>query len=373
MTPRATGVSNHGRPAAILGGVSATPPSAQRPAEARALEVAREFPGERLLGVTLGGPGALGALAGERPEAGAVCWMRDQFRARRLSDAALPVNLRVECAADLPEGPYDLAVLPFSMRGDAELTRETLQAALDRLDLGGLVVTSTDNPRDAWLRQQADALETGVRMWRFDDAVVYAFTKKRLLKKRRDFACEFPFRDRGRLLTAVTRPGVFSHRHVDPGARRLLDAAEVAPGDRVVDIGCGAGTVAMGLAARESSAWVLAVDSDTRAIQCTMRGAELNGLDNVVALLDASGEYPDPGTFDLAVTNPPYYADHQIAAKMVAAAGRSLRPGGRLVAVTKTPNWYRERLPDSGWGDVQLESAKGYWVVSAVAPCSTGG
>ncbi|MGL4513982.1 MAG: class I SAM-dependent methyltransferase [Lacipirellulaceae bacterium] len=330
------------------------------------LEVARSIRGDRVLGVPLGRPDSLADLAAERPAATVVSWLRDSFRAAIPLAAATPTNLTVVCSADPPEGPFDLAVVPTSMRGDAELTRETLQESLHRLELGGVLVAATDNPRDAWLRQQMDALCEGVRLHRFDDAVVYAATKTRPMRKRRDFSCDVAFRDEGRLLRAVTRPGVFSHRHVDPGARRLMEAARVAAGDRVVDIGCGAGTVAIALAARKTDALVLAVDSDTRAVECTTRGASLNGLTNIEALLNASGDYPTPRTFDLAVTNPPYYADHQIAARMVCAAARSLREEGRLLVVTKAPGWYAENLDPELWRDVEITARARYHVVFAL-------
>lgn len=334
-----------------------------RPAEERVLEVAAEVAGERVLGVTLGRAPALTAMAAQRPRARVVCWVRDQFRASQFENS--PPNLAVVCAADPPAEAIDLAVLPFTMHGEAELTRETLQEATDRLELGGTLVTSTDNPRDSWLRQQMDALFKGVRRRPFDDAVVYAATKSEPLRKRRDFSCEFVYRDGERLLRAVTRPGVFSHRHVDPGARQLLAAAAVGPEDRVLDIGCGAGTVAIALAARAPTAHVHAVDSDTRAVECTRRGAELNDLANLTVELNAFGGYEGAGSYDLVVTNPPYYADFQIAARMTDAAYESLRPGGRMLVVTKAPAWYEEYLATRRWRGLEIAASKRYSIVGA--------
>ena len=72
-----------------------------------------------------------------------------------------------------------------------------------------------------------------------EEGVVYSGIKTAPLKKTRDFGCEFAFRQNGRLLRAYTRPGVFSHRRVDAGARALMETMEIEPGQRVFDIGCG--------------------------------------------------------------------------------------------------------------------------------------
>jgi 16S rRNA (guanine1207-N2)-methyltransferase len=76
---------------------------------------------------------------------------------------------------------------------------------------------------------------------------------------------------------------------------------------------------------------------------------------------------PDPGSYDLALANPPYYADFRIAELFVEAAWRALAPGGTLLVVTKQPAWYRERLP-AAWRDVAEEFVKNYFIMEAVRP-----
>ena len=145
--------------------------------------------------------------------------------------------------------------------------------------------------------------------------------------KMKDYSCEFAFRDRGRLIRALSRPGVFSHRHIDPGARHLIDAMEIGPGDRVLDIGCGAGTVSLAAAFRAEGVQVHAVDSNVRAIECTRIGAEFNGLANVTAELNAVGNFAGAGSFDLALANPPYYSGFRIARAF--SHGPAVTPCGR--------------------------------------------
>ena len=350
------------------------PPLPPRPAEAHALAIARDLPGERILCTTVGRAQAARTLVADRPEAAVTVWFLDLFQLdltrddiARAESAAIPsvIGPRLVCAADMPAGPYDLVVLPTASGGEAELTRDLLQQALVQLRPGGRLVVSTDNPRDRWLHEQLTATGETVRVRPGDDTVTYLVEKTREPAKIRDFTCEVVFRDRGRLLKAMTRPGVFAHRRIDPGARHLLNAVDVAPDTRVLDIGCGPGSVGLGMAARDPTVHVHAFDSAARAVECARWGATTNGLPNLIVALEAHGEVPEPGTYDLALANPPYFADFRIAALFVESARRALAPGGTLLVVTKQPSWYLERLPTE-WDSVAREEVKHYHVIEAV-------
>ena len=382
-----------------------------RPAEAHALEIARDLPGERILCTSLGRAQAARTLSEQRPGACVTAWFLDLYRLERaheealaaeaaaaavqgsqpradddgvsephasaspprpwVASAATPASVVFTCTPDMPEGPYDLVVLPFAKDGEAELTRDILQQALAQLRIGGHLVTAIDNPRDKWLREQLAATGETVRVregaGEKPETICYIVTKTREPSKIRDFSCPITFRDREQLLEAVSRPGVFAHRRIDPGARHLLNAVDVAPGIHVLDIGCGSGCVTLGIAARDPSVRVHAIDSSARAVECTRKGAEINGLENVTVALEASGRVPDPGNYDLVLANPPYYADFRIAAMFVEAAWNALAPGGTLLVVTKQPKWYLENLPQT-WQDVAQEFVKRYHLIEAVRP-----
>jgi len=381
--------------------MTASEPLPARPAEAHAIDVARSLlaaedalagglqgsplgglrdhsagglrdhsaGGLRVISTTVGRGQAALAIAAERPDADVTLWCLDLFpmAAAVASWGVAPAGLRAVCTPDMPPGPYDLAVVPLSKAGEAELSRDILQAAIRQLRIGGRLVAAIDNARDNWLREQLAETGEKVRVRPAPDAdtVAYIVEKTREPSRERDFSCRFVFRDRERLLTAVTRPGVFAHRRIDPGARHLLNAVDLAPQTRVVDIGCGSGCVAMGLAARDPSILVHAIDGSARAVECTRLGAGLNGLANVTVALECEGRVPEPGSYDLAVANPPYYSDFRIAELFVEAARTALAPGGTLLIVTKQPTWYLEHLPSS-WQDVAREEVKHYHLIEAV-------
>ena len=352
-------------------------PLPARPAEAHALAVARTLPGERIVSTTAGRGQAAHALALERPTATVVAWFLDLHpcTAAREVWAANPPNLAAECVPDMPAGPFDLSVVPLAKAGETELARDLLQAALVNLAIGGHLVAAIDNPRDNWLREQLAETGETVRVRPVEAAdrrakagtIAYVVQKTRPPVKIRDFSSEVVFRDRDRLLTAITRPGVFAHRRIDPGARHLLNAVDVAPETRVLDIGCGSGCVALGIAARDPSIRVHALDSSARAVDCTRRGAEQNGLANLTVTLEAAGRVPEPGSWDLALANPPYYSDFRLAEIFVEAARMALAPGGTLLVVTKQPTWYIENLPRM-WTNVAREEVKGYHLIEAQRP-----
>lgn len=335
---------------------------------------------ERAL-VTSNGRAQLARFVAERdPRTSVECYFLDAYLlelARRpAEDAAaqpVPENLTWRCSADLVAeadeaagGAYDVVALPLSSRGDAELTREQLQQAYQALRSDGLLLASTENARDVWLQEMTDGLGGKVRRYDSDDGAVYVVRKTGPLKRPRSFTAEFVYRDGERLLNVSTRPGVFSHRRVDPGARRLIEAMQIDPGARVLDIGCGWGAVGLAAALRTDGVHVAAIDSNARAVACTQANAARNGAaERLEARREPAGIVASPGTFDLVLANPPYYADFRIAEAFVRAAHDALRSGGKLLVVTKLPEWYHEDLPEH-FGKVTSEFVKTYTVFQAV-------
>ncbi len=331
------------------------------------IDLLPELSPRRILSTSVG-RGQFAIAASERfPESSVTCHFFDQFYAQSAQALATLDNLQVVCVPDFPAGPFDLTAIPVRSSGDAELTRERLQAGHVALDIGGRLISATDNEDDTWLHAELRKLFPKVTRRPLSNGVVYLATKQEPLKKVKQFECQFAFRDQGRLIKAVSRPGVFSHRELDGGARALLKAMVVHAGEQVFEIGCGCGALSLAAASRAPGVQVLAVDSDCRAVQCTQRGADLNQLANVDAQLNCSGDTGIADTYDLALGNPPYFSQYQIAFLFLRAAHRALKPGGRVMMVTKTPNWYDEHMPEY-FTDIEMQMVSGYSVVSARKP-----
>lgn len=340
-----------------------------RPQEQHLIDRAAELPAGRAL-CTTAGRGQLAAAYATRPECEVICWLLDldQSQQARRELGRVPSNLHFECAPDPPPDEYAAAALCFSHKGDAELARETLQMAHQRLAMGGRFAAAIDNPRDQWLHEQLRAMFDKVTRQPERDAVVYLATKTRPLKKHKDYACELAFRDAEGLVHVRTRPGVFSHREVDGGARALLKTMPIEPGRRVLDLGCGSGAVGIAAALRAENVQVHAIDSNPRAIEAFLWAADRNGVSSrATTALDCDGTSVKPGTFDLVLTNPPYFSNFRIAGLFVAIAGRALRPGGTLLVVTKAPEWYLLNLSPA-YRSVEDLVVGQYHVVSAVKP-----
>lgn len=339
-------------------------PHAPYPQEALLIDAVSEMSGDRVICTSAGLAQFAKAVARALPSASVRCIYLDLYRAElaRHHWREPPGNLQIECAADLPDGDADAVAFPFSAGGDAELTWELIQAGHHRLRIGGRLYASTDNRRDTWLHDQMSKVFRRLERRPSRAGVLYVGTKTEPLKKVKEFGCEFAFRDAGRLIRAYSRPGVFSHRRVDVGARHLMNEMHIAPGARVLDIGCGAGTVALSAAFRADGVTVHAVDSCARAVECTLRGAELNERTNVTTELNSAGGYAG-GPYDLVLTNPPYYASFRIARHFLVAGREALRAGGRILVVTKRPDWFQANMPE-WYQDVTVAERKGYHVIS---------
>jgi 16S rRNA (guanine1207-N2)-methyltransferase len=340
-----------------------------RPQEQLLIDVIPELSATSVLCNSAGRAQFAEAFAIANPQSNVNCWFLDVFHKTqseyRIQDSGLSLqNLTLVCQPDLSETTADLVAFAFKKGGEAELTRDLLQQGHQRLAIDGRMIVSTDHDDDQWLHTELREMFPKVtRRPQRKKGTLYLATKVEPLKKVRDFDCEFAFRDRGRLIAAFSRPGVFSHRRIDPGARALINTMQIANGMNVLDLGCGAGTVSLAAAFAADNVKVHAVDSNARAIQSLQRGIEKNNAPGITETLDAEGQSPATGKFDLALANPPYFSNYAIADLFLDTAHRALKARSKVLIVTKTPNWFAERMP-LWYTDVDVAEAGAYWIVS---------
>ncbi|MDA8743740.1 class I SAM-dependent methyltransferase [Rubripirellula amarantea] len=280
------------------------------------------------------------------PDASVVSWFVDSHRAAQAELAATQAGHQpsIVCAADLPTQTFDMAVLPVLKTGEAEMNRDLLQQAVQRLRIGGTLISAVNAANDHWLQAQMQALFPKVKCLRTEAGCIYEGTKKAELKKVRRFDSAIEFRVDDQLMTTFSRPSVFSHRSIDTAARIMIREVSISDHDNVLELGCGNGAVALAAASRSRHGRIYAVDCNTRAVECTRRGAEFNQLDNVTAILNHDGELDGQvQSCDLALLNPPYYGEFSIAKHFVNTAIRYVRDGGRIWIVTKQADNYHHQ------------------------------
>jgi 16S rRNA G1207 methylase RsmC len=111
----------------------------------------------------------------------------------------------------------------------------------------------------------------------------------------------FTFQFNGRDLEVRTDRGVFSYGALDKGTKVLLEHVPSPADGPVLDLGCGAGAIALALATHGTT--VFAVDTNLRALELTKQNATNNGLGNVKVL--SPNQVPDDQRFVTIWSNPP--------------------------------------------------------------------
>lgn len=163
-------------------------------------------------------------------------------------------------------------------------------------------------------------------------------------------------------LDLITESGVFSADGLDTGTRLLLlEAPSPSPDGDLLDLGCGAGPIAMVLARRSPDATVWAIDVNERALALCQDNADAAGLANV-RVCDPDS-IPESVRFATIWSNPPIrigkVALHELLQKWL---GRLTDDGTAILVVQKNlgadslASW----LQSEGWHVERLRSRAGF-------------
>lgn len=137
-------------------------------------------------------------------------------------------------------------------------------------------------------------------------------------------------------LKATWMSGDYGHfaRYLEPGALEFLERLNIAPGTRMLDVGCGAGQIA--IPAARAGARVAGIDIAANSIEQARARARAEGVEVQFDEGDAEMLPYDDASFDLVVSLiGAMFAPRPecVAAELV----RVCRPGGRIAMANWTP------------------------------------
>jgi 16S rRNA (guanine1207-N2)-methyltransferase len=322
------------------------------------------------LAVVLGSPAEVVNLLAAAPDpAAATCYQLDLHQAERLREQLAERNLAAKVVAlpdlwDLPADFQSVAYLP-ARGGEREIKIDMVEQAFHVLRPHAALVV--------WSSYEADPFFPTLLKKIFGRAHVRHTESDTVLWANRDGdrprrRHEVTFQARlagGPSCRFLSRPGTFSYGRFDNGARALAEVMQVEPGDRVLDVGCGCGT--NGVFAWEQAGpdgFVTFVDSNVRAAALAEHNARANGLTAFEVISTSRVEGPKPGSYDVAIANPPYFAGGTVARLFVERARVMLKPGGRFYLVTKQPS-ESAALIEETFGSVEALMNRGYMVMCA--------
>lgn len=168
----------------------------------------------------------------------------------------------------------------------------------------------------------------------------------------------------GLKLAFETAPGLFSPSAIDGGTLAMLRHAEIGPGDKVLDLGCGYGVVGVYAARLTDPSQVWLTDVDPRAVELARRNLRRNGVDGATVVeSDGLADLSETG-FTKILSNPPYHVDFAVPKRFIEKGFNRLAMGGRMFLVTKRDRWYQNKLR-AIFGGVRIYRESSYFVFEA--------
>lgn len=145
----------------------------------------------------------------------------------------------------------------------------------------------------------------------------------------------------------VSLPGVFSHGRMDDGTRLLLETLELPKTGRILDWGCGAGTIGTYIKKRWPDTTVEMVDSNAIAVEAARRTVLANNL--IGTLVYPTDIFSDvPEKYDMIVSNPPFHGgvetDYSMVERFILESYNHIEQHGKMIIVANTFLKYKPLL-----------------------------
>lgn len=169
----------------------------------------------------------------------------------------------------------------------------------------------------------------------------------------------------GHDLKFLTNDKCFSPKRIDVGTLAMLSAAELKPGYKALDLGCGYGVVGIACAMVLGQDNTVMVDIDEDAVRLARENASLNGVSDILIVRSDGFDSLDVTGFDIILCNPPYHTDFSVARRFIEKGFNRLNIGGKMLMVAKRREWYKRKLIRI-FGGVKITQIDGYYVFEAV-------
>ena len=170
----------------------------------------------------------------------------------------------------------------------------------------------------------------------------------------------------GQQMTFLTDAGVFSKKMIDYGSRVLLSALEFNKKERLLDVGCGYGTLGLTLA-KAQELEVTLVDINQRALDLARKNADAN---QVSADIFQSNVYENvTGQFHHIISNPPIRAGKQVVHEVISGSYDHLLADGDLTIVIQKKQGApsaKTKMEEVFGNCETLKKDKGYYILRSV-------
>lgn len=180
---------------------------------------------------------------------------------------------------------------------------------------------------------------------------------------------EITFEINGITMKLLTDNGVFSKNNVDEGSYAFLKVLlPLDLGNRILDLGCGYGTIGLTLAKAREEARITLADVNPRAVALCERNAGLLNLSPRVTILQSDIYEKIEGPYDSIVVNPPIRAGKKVTYRMYEEAKQYLIDGGSLYIVIRKAQGAESasKYIETIFGNVTLlKREKGYYIYRA--------
>lgn len=192
----------------------------------------------------------------------------------------------------------------------------------------------------------------------------YFTDNRQLTQNRKDISFRFSCFN----LTFTTDNGVFCKGKIDDGSHIFLNTlAKQSFGEKVLDVGCGYGTLGITLKKVFPTSRVDMVDVNPRAVELAIINAKQNQCDVKIGVSDIYSNVEDFDYTDI-VTNPPIRAGKSVIYKIFEEAYDHLVEGGRLWVVIRKQQGAQSAIKfiTSIFGNCEVvEKEKGFFVLKS--------